>query len=74
MLRGCQESVNDVPADERLESWEGIATHRGREVRTAQPWGKTEGLPVRRHKHRKLATVYASANRLLAGLVPICLP
>ncbi len=31
---------------DRLESWKEIAAHLGREVRTAQRWAATRGLPV----------------------------
>jgi TolB-like protein/Tfp pilus assembly protein PilF len=51
-------------SDERLDSWKGIASHLGREVRTVQRWEKTEGLPVRRHNHRKLGSVYAIKSEL----------
>jgi eukaryotic-like serine/threonine-protein kinase len=44
---------------ERLESWKGIAVYLDRDVRTVQRWEKQEGLPVHRHIHNKLSTVYA---------------
>ena len=46
-------------AGDRLDSWKAIATHLGREVRTVQLWEKLEGLPVHRHFHRKLGSVFA---------------
>src|SRR5438132_12623756 len=46
------------PTD-RLESWKSIANHLGREVRTVQLWEKLEGMPVHRHFHRKLGSVFA---------------
>src|SRR5438552_4580547 len=46
------------PSD-RLDSWKAIANHLGREVRTVQLWEKLEGLPVHRHFHRKLGSVFA---------------
>jgi len=49
--------VIDLRSGEYLDSWKSIASYLGREVRTVQRWENTEGLPVRRHKHRKLATV-----------------
>lgn len=51
-----------VPSDsagERLESWKEIAAYLKRDVRTARRWEKLEGLPVHRHVHHKLASVYA---------------
>src|SRR5215469_12755272 len=50
--------------DRKLVSWKEIAVHLGREIRTVQRWEKTEGLPVRRHEHRKRSTVYAYASEL----------
>jgi TolB-like protein/Flp pilus assembly protein TadD len=48
----------DNPA-ERLDSWKEIASYLRRDVRTVQRWEKKEGLPVRRHQHDKLGSVYA---------------
>jgi Tol biopolymer transport system component len=42
-----------------LESWKEIAAYLRRDVRTVQRWEKREKLPVRRHIHSKLGTVYA---------------
>ncbi len=47
------------PAD-RLDSWKEIASFLRRDVRTVQRWEKKEGLPVHRHHHDKLGSVYAS--------------
>lgn len=44
---------------ERLDSWKEIATYLRRDVRTVQRWEKKEGLPVHRHQHDKLGSVYA---------------
>src|SRR5512135_2313717 len=46
-------------AADRLDSWKEIAVYLKRDVRTVQRWEKTEGLPVHRHVHEKLGTVYA---------------
>jgi TolB-like protein/Tfp pilus assembly protein PilF len=48
----------------RLDSWKEIATYLKREVRTAQRWEKSEGLPVRRHQHDKLSSVFAYKSEL----------
>jgi TolB-like protein/Flp pilus assembly protein TadD len=54
-----------TPYDQdRLDSWKEIATYLGREVRTCQRWEKHEGLPVHRHLHEKLGTVYAYRSEL----------
>jgi hypothetical protein len=46
-------------AGDRLDSWKAIAAYLGRDVTTVQRWEKREGLPVHRHLHDKLGTVYA---------------
>jgi hypothetical protein len=54
----------EPPLGERLDSWKEIAAYLKREVRTAQRWEKNEGLPVRRHQHDKLSTVFAYKSEL----------
>jgi TolB-like protein/Tfp pilus assembly protein PilF len=51
-------------AGDRLDSWKEIASYLGREVRTAQGWEKTEGLPVHRHRHARQGSVYAFRSEL----------
>src|ERR1041385_7177902 len=53
------------PAD-RLDSWKEIASFLRRDVRTVQRWEKKEGLPVYRHQHEKLGSVYAYRPELTA--------
>jgi TolB-like protein len=50
--------VGTSPAD-RLESWKEIAAYLNRSVRTVRRWEAAEGLPVHRHMHQSLASVYA---------------
>lgn len=49
---------------QRLESWKEIAAYLKRDVRTVQRWEKQERLPVYRHLHNKLGTVYAYTTEL----------
>jgi len=49
---------------ERLDSWKEIAAYLRRDVRTVQRWEKKEGLPVYRHQHEKLGSVYAFPGEL----------
>jgi eukaryotic-like serine/threonine-protein kinase len=42
-----------------LDSWKEIASYVGRDVRTVQRWERLEGLPIHRHHHAKLGSVYA---------------
>ena len=44
---------------DRLDSWKEIAAHLNRHVTTVRWWEKSEGLPVHRHIHDKLGSVYA---------------
>lgn len=46
-------------AADRLDSWKEIAAFLKRGVRTVQRWEREEGLPVHRHQHQKLGSVYA---------------
>jgi tetratricopeptide (TPR) repeat protein len=50
----------------RLDSWKEIASYFRREVRTVQLWEKREGLPVHRHFHKQLGSVYAFRSELEA--------
>ena len=43
----------------RLDSWKEIAAYVRRDVATVRRWEKREGLPVHRHQHDKLGSVYA---------------
>lgn len=50
--------------DDRLESWKQIAAYLNRGVRTVRRWETEEGLPVHRHMHRTLGSVYAYKSEL----------
>jgi TolB-like protein/Tfp pilus assembly protein PilF len=50
--------------EDRLDSWKEIAAYLRRDVRTVQRWEKRENLPVRRHQHDKLGSVYAFRGEL----------
>lgn len=43
----------------RLDSWKEIAKHFNRDVTTVQRWERREGMPVHRHLHDRLGSVYA---------------
>lgn len=51
-------------SDDRLDSWKEIAAYLKRDVATVRRWEKREGLPVHRHHHEKLGSVYAYASEL----------
>jgi DNA-binding winged helix-turn-helix (wHTH) protein len=51
-------------SENRLDSWKEIAAYLRREVTTVRRWEKREGMPVRRHIHDKLGSVYAFRTEL----------
>jgi Tol biopolymer transport system component len=53
-----------MPAPDRLDSWKEIAAYLNRDVTTAQRWEKREGMPVHRHLHGRLGSVYAFRTEL----------
>jgi len=53
-----------VKAQDRLDSWKEIAAYLNRDVTTVQRWEKREGMPVHRHLHDKMGSVYASRAEL----------
>jgi len=53
---------------ERLESWKEIAAYLGREVRTAQRWALTRGLPVHRLPGGQRPRVFALPPEIDAWL------
>ncbi len=50
--------------EQRLDSWKEIASYLKRDVRTVQRWERREGLPVHRHQHDKIGSVYAYVGEL----------
>src|SRR5204862_1771607 len=54
------------PPEDRLDSWKEIAAYLDRDVTTVQRWEKREGMPVHRHVHDKMGSVYASRAELNA--------
>ena len=57
-------SPNAPPPDDRLDSWKEIAAYLKRDVTTVQRWEKREGMPVHRHLHDRIGSVYASRAEL----------
>ncbi len=59
---GASSSVK--PVEDRLDSWKEIAAYLNRDVTTVQRWEKREGMPVHRHLHDSVGSVYASRAEL----------
>jgi len=55
---------HDIAIGDRLDSWKEIAAYLRRDVTTAQRWEKREGMPVHRHVHDKVGSVYAFRSEL----------
>ena len=51
-------------SQDQLGSWKEIASYLKRDVTTVQRWEKREGMPVHRHLHDKMGSVYASRAEL----------
>jgi Tol biopolymer transport system component len=54
----------DRSSADRLDSWKEIAAYLKRDVSTVQRWEKRESMPVHRHLHDKLGSVYAFQSEL----------
>src|SRR4029077_16717744 len=52
------------PPEDRLDSWKEIAAYLSRDVTTVQRWEKREGMPVHRHQHDRMGSVYAFGSEL----------
>lgn len=60
-------STGTLPSErteDRLDSWKEIAAYLNRDVTTVQRWEKREGMPVHRHLHDSMGSVYASRAEL----------
>lgn len=65
MAIDAQQPPDDHGAEgPRLDGWKEIASYLNRHVTTVRRWEKTEGLPVHRHLHDKLGSVYAFPGEL----------
>jgi Tol biopolymer transport system component len=49
----------EKPLADRLGSWKEIAAYLKRDVTTVQRWEKREAMPVHRHRHDRMGSVYA---------------
>ena len=59
---------SESPLEDRLDSWKEIAAYLKRDVTTVQRWEKREGMPVHRHLHDRVGSVYASRADLDAWM------
>ena len=56
--------ADNLAADQRLDSWKEIAVYLKRDITTVQRWERREAMPVHRHQHDKLGSVYAFRSEL----------
>jgi len=64
MARPSPSPTSAGPTEDRLDSWKEIASYLNRDVTTVQRWEKREGMPVHRHLHDSVGSVYASRVEL----------
>jgi tetratricopeptide (TPR) repeat protein len=67
-------SPTESPPRNRLNSWKDIAAYLKRDVTTVQRWEKREGMPVHRHLHDRIGSVYAFTSELDAWQLSRKLP
>jgi Tol biopolymer transport system component len=63
-LPGATLETEIPPRGDRLDSWKEIAAYLNRSVRTVHRWETDEGLPVHRHHHKQLGSVFAYTSEL----------
>jgi WD40-like Beta Propeller Repeat len=63
-LPGSALETETSPREDRLDSWKEIASYLNRNVRTLHRWERDEGLPVHRHRHKELGSVFAYKSEL----------
>jgi Helix-turn-helix domain len=61
-------SLGTPQSEDRLDSWKEIAAYLKRDVTTVQRWEKREEMPVHRHLHDRIGSVYASRADLDAWM------
>ena len=61
-------SLGKPQSEDRLDSWKEIAAYLKRDVTTVQRWEKREKMPVHRHLHDRIGSVYASRADLDAWM------
>jgi TolB-like protein/thioredoxin-like negative regulator of GroEL len=64
LVRGLRMTHASDSTTDRLDSWKEIAAYLRRGVRTVRRWEREEGLPVHRHVHRVLGSVYAFKSEI----------
>lgn len=64
MNTGVVSSFPPKATTDLLDSWKEIASYLRREVRTVQLWEKKEGLPVHRHHHQRLGSVFGFRSEI----------
>lgn len=67
-------SPTESPPRNRLDSWKEIAAYLKRDVTTVQRWEKREGMPVHRHLHDRIGSVYSFTSELDAWQLSRKLP
>jgi len=61
---GTSKALEPDSRGNRLESWKEIAGYLNRHVTTVRRWEKQERLPVHRHLHSRIGSIYAYTREL----------
>jgi Tol biopolymer transport system component len=61
---GTHDAQSRQRPEDRLDSWKKIASYLKRDVSTVQRWERREGMPVHRHVHDKLGSVFTFRSEL----------
>jgi tetratricopeptide (TPR) repeat protein len=56
-------------SERRLDSWKQVAAYLNRHMTTVRRWERCEGLPVYRHLHSSMGSIYAYSKELDAWLL-----
>jgi tetratricopeptide (TPR) repeat protein len=64
MQPGAPKAPDLDSGGKRLDSWKEIAGYLNRHVTTVRRWERQEGLPVHRHLHSTIGSIYAYAREL----------
>lgn len=65
--RGTHNPTSPEPGgglSDRLDAWKDVAAYLRRDVSTVQRWERREGLPIHRHVHDTVGSIYAYRHEL----------
>jgi TolB-like protein len=63
-VMGAPDETAALQREDRLDSWKEIAGYLKRDTSTVQRWEKAERLPIHRHQHDRLGSIYAFKSEI----------